>query len=204
MTINLHDITGQESGIILVETDDGRHMNVVANWGAKDGLPYLFEPMLEPFSFVFLQPEDVHVETERIHSGALNDEIAHDGLEDWNPLDDDLDYHNELWANGGCNNQFFPAETLGQYRDAKQWFSAKTLSMTAELNGWDKIPAQSSETLQDAFDRIANLREEVWELKQICHRTDAEQLLRRAAEYLEEAQDAVEVTLSARKEYEGD
>lgn len=91
MTINLHDITGQESGIILVETDDGRHMNVVANWGAKDGLPYLFEPMLEPFSFVFLQPEDVHVETERIHSGALNDEIAHDGLEDWNPLDDDLD-----------------------------------------------------------------------------------------------------------------
>lgn len=37
MTINLHDITGQESGIILVETDDGRHMNVVANWGAKGG-----------------------------------------------------------------------------------------------------------------------------------------------------------------------
>lgn len=24
MTINLHDLTGQESGIILVETDDGR------------------------------------------------------------------------------------------------------------------------------------------------------------------------------------
>lgn len=116
--------------------------------------------------------------------------------------DPDLDYHNELWANGGCNNQFFPAEALGQYRDAKQWFSAKTLSMTAELNGWDKIPAQSSETLQDAFDRIANLREEVWELRQICHRTDAEQLLRRAAKYLEEAQDAVEVTLSARKEHE--
>ena len=58
--------------------------------------------------------------------------------------------------------------------------------------------------LQDAFDRIANLREEVWKLKQICHRTDAEQLLRRAAKYLEEAQDAVEVTLSARKEYERD
>lgn len=38
MTINLHDITGQESGIILVEMDDGRHMNVVANWGANDGL----------------------------------------------------------------------------------------------------------------------------------------------------------------------
>lgn len=91
MTINLHDLTGQESGIILVETDDGRHMNMVANWGAKDGLPYLFEPMLEPFSFLFLPSEDVHVETERIHSGALNDEIAHDGLEDWNPLDDDLD-----------------------------------------------------------------------------------------------------------------
>lgn len=118
--------------------------------------------------------------------------------------DPDLDYHNELWANGGCNNQFFPAETLGQYRDAKQWFSVKALSMTAELNGWDKIPAQSSETLQDAFDRIANLREEVWELKQTCHRTDAEQLLRRAAEYLEEAQEAVEATLSARKEYERD
>ena len=31
MTINLHDLTGQESGIILVETDDGRHMNMVAN-----------------------------------------------------------------------------------------------------------------------------------------------------------------------------
>ena len=76
MTINLHDLTGQESGIILVETDDGRHMNMVANWGAKDGLPYLFEPMLEPFSFLFLPSEDVHVETERIHSGALNDEIA--------------------------------------------------------------------------------------------------------------------------------
>lgn len=94
MTINLHDLTGQESGIILVETDDGRHMNMVANWGAKDGLPYLFEPMLEPFSFLFLPSEDVHVETERIHSGALNDEIAHDGLEDWNPLDDDLDRTN--------------------------------------------------------------------------------------------------------------
>lgn len=76
MTINLHDLTGQESGIILVETDGGRHMNMVANWGAKDGLPYLFEPMLEPFSFLFLPSEDVHVETERIHSGALNDEIA--------------------------------------------------------------------------------------------------------------------------------
>lgn len=38
MTINLHDITGQESGIILVETDDGRHMNVVANWGASGRL----------------------------------------------------------------------------------------------------------------------------------------------------------------------
>lgn len=90
MTINLHDLTGQESGIILVETNDGRHMNMVANWGDKDGLPYLFEPMLEPFSFVFLQLEDVHVETERIHSGTLEDEIAHDGLEDWNPLDDDF------------------------------------------------------------------------------------------------------------------
>ena len=86
MTINLHDITGQESGIILVEMDErGRRMNMVANWGDKDGLPYLVEPMLEPFSFVFLQTEDVHVETERIHSGTLNDEIAHDGLEDWNP-----------------------------------------------------------------------------------------------------------------------
>ena len=118
--------------------------------------------------------------------------------------DPDLNYQNELRGNGGCNNQFFPAETLGQYRDAKQWFSAKALNMTAELNGWDKIPAQSSKTLQDAFDRIANLRKEVWKLKQICHRTDAEQLLRRAAEYLEEAQDAVEVTLSARKEHERD
>lgn len=88
MTINLHDLTGQESGIILVEMDDGRHMNMVANWGANDGLPYLFEPMLEPFSFLFLPSEDVRVEIERIHSGALNDEIAHDGLEDWNPLDD--------------------------------------------------------------------------------------------------------------------
>lgn len=75
--------------------------------------------------------------------------------------DPDWDYQNELRGNGGCNNQFFPAETLGQYRDAKQWFSAKALNMIAELNGWDKIPAQSSKTLQDAFDRIANLRKEV-------------------------------------------
>ena len=86
MNINLHDITGQESGIILVETDDGRHKNVVVNWGGYDGLPYYL--LSEP---VFLQPEDVHIETERIHSGTLNDEIAHDSLEDWNPLDDDLD-----------------------------------------------------------------------------------------------------------------
>lgn len=35
MTINLNDITGQESGILLVETDDGRHMNVVANCGGE-------------------------------------------------------------------------------------------------------------------------------------------------------------------------
>lgn len=50
--------------------------------------------------------------------------------------DPDRDYHNALQANGGCNNQFFPAETLGQYRDAKQWFSAKALDMmAAELNG---------------------------------------------------------------------
>ena len=60
MTINLHDITGQESGIILVEMDDGRHMNVVANWGDKNGLPYLFEPILEPLSFLFLPfPKDI-------------------------------------------------------------------------------------------------------------------------------------------------
>lgn len=92
MTINLHDITGQESGIILVEMDErGRRMNMVANWGDKDRLPYLVGPMIEPSSFVFLQLEDVHVETERIHSGTLNDEIAHDGLEDWNPLNDDLE-----------------------------------------------------------------------------------------------------------------
>lgn len=61
MAINLHDITGQESGIILVEMDDGRHMNVVANWGDKKigRLPYLFEPILEPLSFLFLPfPED--------------------------------------------------------------------------------------------------------------------------------------------------
>lgn len=32
MTINLHDITGQESGIILMEMDErGRRMNMVAN-----------------------------------------------------------------------------------------------------------------------------------------------------------------------------
>lgn len=35
MTINLHDITGQESGIILVETDDGRHMNMCRQLGRQ-------------------------------------------------------------------------------------------------------------------------------------------------------------------------
>lgn len=38
MNINLHDITGQESGVILVDTGAGRQ-NVVANWGDRDGLP---------------------------------------------------------------------------------------------------------------------------------------------------------------------
>lgn len=35
MTINLHDLTGQESGIILVETDDGRHMNMCRQLGSQ-------------------------------------------------------------------------------------------------------------------------------------------------------------------------
>ena len=119
--------------------------------------------------------------------------------------DPDRDYHNALQANGGRNSESFPAEIKSSYRDAKQWFSAKALDMmAAELNGWKKKPAQSVEMLQDAFNRIDRLRAEVYTLTKICQRTDAEQLLRRAAEYLEEAQDAVEVTLSARKEHERD
>ena len=93
MTINLHDLTGQESGIILVDTGAG-HVNVVANWGDKDGLPYFMQnlaEMGEPFPFVFFNEEDVHVENIYIHDGKLNDEISHDGFEDWNPLNDNLD-----------------------------------------------------------------------------------------------------------------
>lgn len=56
--------------------------------------------------------------------------------------------------------------------------------------------------LQDAFDRIDSLRAEVYTLTKICQRTDAELLLERAEDLLEEAQDAVGETLSSRKESE--
>ena len=117
--------------------------------------------------------------------------------------DPDRDYHNALQANGGRNSESFPAEIESSYRDAKQWFSTKALDMmAAELNGWKKQPAQSVEMLQDAFDRIDNLRAEVYTLTQICQRTDAELLLERAEDLLDKAQDAVGETLSVRKESE--
>lgn len=90
MTINLHDLTGQESGIILVETDDGRHMNMVANWGAKDGLPYLFEPMLEPFSFLS-SPQRMSTSKPNASTAGHSTTKSPTTVEDWNPLDDDLD-----------------------------------------------------------------------------------------------------------------
>lgn len=56
--------------------------------------------------------------------------------------------------------------------------------------------------LQDAFDRIDRLRVEVCALTKTCRRTDAELLLERAEDLLEEAWDAVGKTLSVRKESE--
>lgn len=57
MNINLHDITGQESGVILVDTGAGRQ-NVVANWGDRDGLPYFmpyYAATSDPFPFLFIE-----------------------------------------------------------------------------------------------------------------------------------------------------
>ena len=69
MTINLHAITGQESGIILMDTGAGLK-NVVANWGDNDGLPY-FEPYLaetgEPFPFVLVTDDDTRVDWSSAH-----------------------------------------------------------------------------------------------------------------------------------------
>lgn len=58
--------------------------------------------------------------------------------------------------------------------------------------------------LQDAFNRIDRLRAEVYTLTKICQRTDAELLLERAEDLLEDAQDAVGETISVRKENERD
>lgn len=93
MTINLHDITGQESGVILIDTGFG-HVNVVANWGDRDGLPHFMPHFAEtgdPFPFLFIVAEDVEVETATVREGRLCDEVARDGFEDWNPLNDDLE-----------------------------------------------------------------------------------------------------------------
>lgn len=93
MSINLHDITGQESGVILVDTGAGRQ-NVVANWGDRDGLPYFmpyYAATSDPFPFLFMDVADIHVDRSLVHKGRLRDEVAHDGFDDWNPMDDDLD-----------------------------------------------------------------------------------------------------------------
>lgn len=92
MTINLHTITGQESGVILIDTGAG-HQNVVANWGDIDGLPHfvpLFAETGDPFPFLFVDDADVRVDEPLVHKGRLRDEVARDGFEDWNPLNDDL------------------------------------------------------------------------------------------------------------------
>lgn len=93
MTINLHDITGQESGVILVDTGAGCQ-NVVANWGDRDGLPYFmpyYAATNDPFPFLFMDVADIHVDRPLVHKGRLRDEVAHDGFDDWNPLNDDLE-----------------------------------------------------------------------------------------------------------------
>ena len=93
MTFNLHDITGQESGVILMDTGAG-HQNIVANWGDQDGLPHFMPYWAEtgdPFPFIFTAVADVHVEEVFVHKGRLRDEVSHDGFDDWNPLGDDLD-----------------------------------------------------------------------------------------------------------------
>lgn len=90
MNINLHDITGQESGVILVDTSAGRQ-NVVANWGDRDGLPYFmpyYAATSDPFPFLFMDVADIHVDRPLVHKGRLRDEVAHDGFDDWNPMGD--------------------------------------------------------------------------------------------------------------------
>ena len=85
MNINLHDITGQESGVILVDTGAGRQ-NVVANWGDRDGLPYFmpyYAATSDPFPFLFMDVADIHVDRPLVHKGRLRDEVAHDGFDDW-------------------------------------------------------------------------------------------------------------------------
>ena len=93
MTINLHAITGQESGIILMDTGAG-HQNVVANWGDNDGLPY-FEPYLaeagEPFPFVLVTDDDTRVDWPSAHRGHLREELSPSWFGDWSPLDNNLD-----------------------------------------------------------------------------------------------------------------
>ena len=138
-----------------------------------------------------------------VSKGASREQILRAICQTIWEYDPDLDFRNGLRANGGHTSEFYPAEALGKCRDAKQWFSAKALDMmAAELNGWKKKPAQSVKMLQDAFDRIDRLRVEVCTLTKICRRTDAEPLLERAEDLLEEAQGAVGETLSVRKESE--
>lgn len=80
-------------GVILVDTGAGRQ-NVVANWGDRDGLPYFmpyYAETSDPFPFLFMDVADIHVDRPLVHKGRLRDEVAHDGFDDWNPMDDDLD-----------------------------------------------------------------------------------------------------------------
>ncbi|WP_270305661.1 hypothetical protein [Bifidobacterium adolescentis] len=93
MNINLHAVTGQESGVVLVDMGAG-YQNVVTNWGDKDGLPHFmpfFAETSDPFPFLFVDVADVRVDRPLVHKDRLCDEVAHDGFDDWNPWNDNLD-----------------------------------------------------------------------------------------------------------------
>lgn len=94
-TINLHELTGQESGVVLAADKSGLRRIMVLNWGANDGLPFLFDELAaldaaDPF--LYMQPDDVAVELGDVHEGRLRDEVALSGEPDvWNPNNDDLE-----------------------------------------------------------------------------------------------------------------
>lgn len=92
--INLHEITGQESGVVVARSGSDVHI-LVLNWGSHDGLPFLFDELAAVDAadpFLYMQPDDVSVESENVHEGRLRDEVSLDGEPDvWNPTGDDLE-----------------------------------------------------------------------------------------------------------------